>query len=56
MESALNCIHSSGNDALSSGRATKRLMHIISSAYFSVLFKIAVYDITKETADSYAES
>lgn len=42
-----------GNDALSSGRATPELMHIISSALFSGIFEIVVHDMPRKKADWY---
>ena len=56
MESTLKFIETTGNDALSSGRATPELMHIISSAYFTAIFETVAHDMTKEEADSYVES
>ncbi|KUO77233.1 MAG: TetR family transcriptional regulator [Clostridia bacterium BRH_c25] len=51
----LKFIESTGNDALTSGRATPELMHIVSSAFFSGVFEIVVHDMTRESADSYIE-
>lgn len=56
VQSTLNFIRFTGNDALVSGRATPELIHIISSAYFSAIFEVVAHDMTKEAADSYVES
>ncbi|WP_242987565.1 TetR/AcrR family transcriptional regulator [Anaerobacterium chartisolvens] len=55
-EATLRFVESTGNDALSSGRATPELIHIISSAYFSAVFEVVAHDMTREAADSYIES
>ena len=54
--STISFIHATGNDALLSGRATKELMHIISSAYFTAIFEIVVHDMPRESADRYIEN
>ena len=46
-------IESIGSDALSSGRVTDKLLHILSSAFFSGIFEIVVHDMTREEADIY---
>ncbi|AEG59909.1 TetR/AcrR family transcriptional regulator [Desulforamulus ruminis] len=46
-------IESIGSDALSSGRLTDKLLHILSSAFFSGIFEIVVHDMTREEADIY---
>lgn len=52
----LDFIHSIGNDALLSGRATPQLMHIISSAYFTAIFEIVVHDMPQDSATIYIDS
>lgn len=44
-----------GNKALASGRITKDLIHIISSAFFSGLFEVVVHDMSKAAADVYCD-
>lgn len=55
VEYSLKFIQASGNDALSSGRATPELLHIVSSAFFSGVFEIVVHDMTREAADRYID-
>lgn len=47
----LKFLESTGSDALSSGRASPELLHIISSAFFSGVFEIVVHDMTREEAN-----
>ncbi|MEL7565492.1 MAG: TetR/AcrR family transcriptional regulator [Clostridiales bacterium] len=56
VEYSLKFIESTGNDALSSGRATPELLHIISSAFFSAIFEVVKHNMTKKAADSYINS
>lgn len=42
------------NDAISSGKITTKLIHILSSAYYSGLFEIVIHDMGKEEAYAYA--
>ncbi|SHI14804.1 transcriptional regulator, TetR family [Sporobacter termitidis DSM 10068] len=55
VEYSLKFIQASGNDALSSGRASPELLHIVSSAFFSGVFEIVVHDMTREAADRYID-
>lgn len=43
-----------GNNALSSGKITTRLIHILSSAYYSGLFEIVIHGMPREEAYAYA--
>ncbi|WP_230867256.1 TetR/AcrR family transcriptional regulator [Iocasia frigidifontis] len=56
VEYTLKFIESTGNDVLTSGRATPELLHIIASAFFSAVFEVVKHDMTKEAADSYIDS
>ncbi|MCB8817669.1 TetR/AcrR family transcriptional regulator [Desulfosporosinus shakirovi] len=56
VEYTLRFLESTGNDALTSGRATPELLHIISSAFFSAIFEVVKHDMLREAADSYIES
>lgn len=53
VEYSIKFIEATGNDALSSGRATPELLHIVSSAFFSGVFEIVVHDMSREAADRY---
>ncbi len=52
----LKFFEATGNDALASGRITLKLVHIISSAYFSAVFEIVEHDMAREEADRYIDS
>lgn len=43
-----------GNNIASSGKITTKLMHILSSSYYSGLFEIVIHDMTREEAYAYA--
>ncbi len=47
-------MHTTGKDAVSSGKVTTKLIHILSSAYYSGLFEIVIHDMEKEEAYAYA--
>ncbi|SHN70547.1 TetR/AcrR family transcriptional regulator [Desulfitobacterium chlororespirans] len=49
----LQYIQSTGNDALTAGRATPEFLHILSSAFFSGIFEVVTHDMTKEAAYSH---
>lgn len=49
----LKYIESTGNDALTSGRATSEFLHILSSAFYSGLFEVVVHDMTREAANKH---
>jgi TetR/AcrR family transcriptional regulator len=55
-EYTLRFIESTGNDLLTSGRATPELLHIVSSAYFAAVFEVVKHGMTKEAAQSYVAS
>ena len=46
-------LETTGNDALSSGRLTPMLLHMLSSAYYSGLFEIVRHDKAKDDAMTY---
>lgn len=48
-------INSINNDALSTGRTTLEMLHIISSAFFSGFFEIVIHDMAKESALNHVE-
>ena len=56
VEYTLKFVESTGNDALTSGRVTPELLHIISSAFLSAVFEVIKHDMSREAADSYIES
>jgi TetR/AcrR family transcriptional regulator len=56
VESTLNFIRVTNNDAIVSGRVAPELIHIISSAYFSAIFEVVAHDMAREAADMYVES
>lgn len=43
-------IEQTGNDALTSGRLTPELAHLLSSAFYSGLFEVVIHDMPKEQA------
>lgn len=43
-------IAASGNDAISSGRLTHELSHLLSSAFYSGMFEVIIHDMPKEQA------
>ncbi len=47
-------MRTTGKDAVSSGKVTTKLIHILSSAYYSGLFEIVIHDMEKEEAYAYA--
>lgn len=55
VEYNLKFIKTTGNDALTSGRCTPELMHIISSAFYSGIFEVVIHDMTREVADNHIE-
>lgn len=50
-ESYKRYIEASGNDALSSGRASENLLHLLSSGFYSGLLELVVHNITREEAE-----
>ncbi|WP_281654516.1 TetR/AcrR family transcriptional regulator [Eggerthella sinensis] len=44
-----------GSDAVTAGRLTPELMHMISSACFSGIFEVVAHDMTREEAKAYVE-
>lgn len=55
VEYTIKFIESTGNDALSSGRATTELLHILSSSFYSGLFETVVHDMSREDAYVYVK-
>lgn len=45
-----NYIAASGNDAISSGRLTPELSHLLSSAFYTGMFEVVIHDMPKEQA------
>ena len=43
-------IQASGNDAISSGRLTPELSHLLSSAFYTGMFEVVIHDMPKEQA------
>lgn len=43
-------IQASGNDAISSGRLTPELSHLLSSAFYTGIFEVVIHDMPKEQA------
>lgn len=48
--STLRFIEQTSNDAISAGRLTPDLAHMLSSAFYSALFEIVIHDMPKEEA------
>lgn len=46
-------VESTGNDAVSSGRLTPELMHMITSSCFSGMFEVVAHDMSREEAKDY---
>lgn len=44
------------NDTIRSGKGSKELFHIISSAFFSAIFEVVKHDMSREEADQYIAS
>lgn len=53
VEYTMRFIKSTGNDALTSGRAKPELLHMLSWSFLSGLFEIVVHDMTKNEAKVY---
>ena len=51
----LKFIEATGNDALTSGRCTPELMHIVSSAFYAGIFEVVIHDMTRQDADDHIE-
>ena len=45
-----NYIEATGNDALTSGRASENLLHLLSSGFYSSLLELVVHNISREDA------
>ena len=43
-------IQASGNDAISSGRLTPELSHLLSSAFYTGMFEVVIHDMPKDQA------
>ena len=43
-------IEASGNDAVSSGRLTPELNHLLSSAFYTGMFEVVIHNMPKEQA------
>ena len=43
-------IEQTGNDALSSGRLTPELAHLLSSAFYAGLFEVVLHDMAQDQA------
>lgn len=50
-ESYKRYIAASGNNALSAGRASENLLHLLSSGFYSGLLELVVHNITREEAE-----
>lgn len=46
----VNYIAASGNDAISSGRLTLELSHLLSSAFYTGIFEVIIHDMPKDQA------
>lgn len=55
VEYNLKFIQATGKDALTSGRCTPELMHILSSAFYSGIFEVVIHDMTRKDADNHIE-
>lgn len=49
-DTTLQYIEKSGNDAISSGRLTSNLAHILSYAFYSGVFEVVIHNMPKEEA------
>ena len=49
----LRYMHSTGHDAIASGRMTAELMHILANAYYSGLFETIRHNMSREAAQIY---
>ena len=60
VEMDVNCtlqfIEKTGNDAISSGRLTADLAHLLSSAFYSGFFEVVVHDMPKEAAKKHIQN
>ena len=54
-ETTYHYIEAIGSDAVSSGRLTPELMHMISSACFTGIFESVAHDMSREEAKAYVE-
>lgn len=55
MDTTRRFIETTGNDAISSGRLTTELMHMLSNAWYSGIFEIVAHDMPKEEAKTHIE-
>ena len=55
-QTTLQYIEKTGNDAISSGRLTMELAHLLSSAFYTGLFETVIHDMTKEDAKKHIQS
>lgn len=46
-----NYIEATGSDALTSGRASENLLHLLSSGFYSSLLELVVHNISREDAE-----
>lgn len=53
VEYTVKFIESTGNDAITSGRASVELLHILSSSFYHGLFETIVHDMSREAAYVY---
>lgn len=51
----LQYIEKTGNDAITSGRLTPELAHLLSSAFYSGLFEVVIHNMTKEEAKKHIQ-
>lgn len=56
IQTTLQYIEKTGNDAISSGRLTMELAHLLSSAFYTGLFETVIHDMTKEDAKKHIQS
>lgn len=56
IQTTLQYIGKTGNDAISSGRLTMELAHLLSSAFYTGLFETVIHDMTKEDAKKHIQS
>ncbi len=56
VESTLKFIEVTGNSAISSGKLTPELLHIISNALLSAIFEVVRHDMPRQAAQGYIQS
>ena len=55
-QTTLQYIEKTGNDAITSGRLTMELAHLLSSAFYTGLFETVIHDMSKEDAKKHIQS